>query len=132
MDVPTIKTYPVDAKEKLRWAGAGWASVVGLICALITCTVFAVALVLALLGEFIVTGSIGETVGDSFVRTGGRICGAASLLAFVVGFGVAVWHAGRDDEELSEWLETRDAELFLVGEHKAGRGEEPDRPWRRE
>ena len=89
MDVPTIKTYTAETKEKSRWAGAGWASVVGLTCALTTCAVFAVALVLAVLGEFIVTSSIGETVDDSFVRTGGRICGAASLLAFVVGFGVA-------------------------------------------
>lgn len=76
------------ASEKPRWAGAGWASVVGLISALTACTVFAVALVLALLIEFIVTGSIGEWVDDSFVRTGGRICGATSLLTFVVAFVV--------------------------------------------
>ena len=136
----------------IKASDIGWASVVALCCVAGTCTVFAVALVLALLCEFIVTGGIGETVDDSFVRTGGRICGATSLLAFVVGFGVVTWQAGRDDEELSEWLETKDAELFLGHEsdddgddremtkikdrfrkrHSGpGRGEEPDRPWRR-
>ena len=68
---------------------AGWAAVVGLCATAVTSAVFAVALVLAMLCEFIVTGGIGETVGESFVTTGGRICGATSLLAFVVGFVVA-------------------------------------------
>lgn len=67
---------------------AGWASVVGLCATAVTAAVFAVALVLSMLCEFIVTGGIGETVGESFVTTGGRICGALSLLAFVVGFVV--------------------------------------------
>ncbi len=74
---------------------------VGLISAITACTVFAVALVLALLCEFIVTGGIGETVNDSFVSTGGRICGATSLLAFVVAFGVAAWRAGREARPLT-------------------------------
>ncbi len=108
----------------IKACDAGWAFAVGLVSAGVTAAVFAVALVVALLLEFIVTGHICEIVGESEVTIGGRICGAASLLAFVVGFGVAVWHAGRGDKELSGWLDTRDAELFH-------RGEEPARPWKR-
>lgn len=76
------------AKEKLS-SRAGWASIVGLISAGVTAAVFAVALVVALLLEFIVTGHFCEIVGESAVTVGGRICGATSLLAFVVGFAVA-------------------------------------------
>lgn len=121
----------------MRFMGnAGWASAVGLMSALVTACVFMVALVVALLLEFIATGQICEIVDESVCTMGGRICGAASLLAFVVGFVVAAWRAGGGDSEsaevrLSEWLKTRDAELFLTGEQEPGRGEEPVRPWKR-
>lgn len=101
------------------WKRVKWASVVGLISAITTCAVFVVALVLALLCEFIITGRIGETVDDGFVRTGGRICGAMALLAFVVAFGVVTWWAGGRFD--------RDAD----GQTPPVRREEPVRPWRR-
>lgn len=99
----------------IKACDAGWASVIGLICAIATCTVFAVALVVALLLEFVVTGHICEIVDQSSVTIGGRICGATSLLAFVVGFGVVAWRVGKAQARLT-----------------TGRGEEPVRPWRRE
>ena len=75
--------------SKQRSDNAQWAIAVGLMSALVTFTVFMVALCVALLCEFILTGGICEVVDDGVASIGGRLCGATSLLAFVVGFGVA-------------------------------------------
>ncbi len=99
---PRERPQPTEREQRLLdrlrifgvWArheyGAGWASAVGLVFAGVTVCVFAAALVVALLLEFIVTGQICKIVDESVATIGGRICGATSLLAFVVGFGFAV------------------------------------------
>lgn len=81
---------------------ARWAAVVGMMSALVTACVFVVALVVALLLEFIITGHICEIVDESAATIGGRICGATSLLAFVVGFVVALRRAGKPSMRESE------------------------------
>ena len=66
-----------------------WSTVVGLISFVVTFVVFMVEIVVVSLCEFILTGRIGVFVDDGFFNTGGRICTAIALLAFVVGFIIA-------------------------------------------